>query len=211
MFAINQPVRAEISLYRLLINNLPNSAAALFDDTLRIIIAGGDLMPLFGLPGDIEGRHVSEIFNPQENELLSHWFVAALTGTPTATVWPSGDKVFNITVRRLSTAPGTPALGIVVVQDLHALTAEQSARLDEKYERASIAKDLEMIQTKARVIERILHEFRNPLAAAGSSADLLDSYGDAMPAEKRRKHVRVINEEIHRIAAILDDILTVIS
>lgn len=211
MFAVNKPVRAEQSLFHLLLNNLPNSAAALFDDSLRIVIAGGELLPSLELGADIEGRHVAELFSAPETDLITRWFAAALNGVPTVMAWPWRDKLLNITIRRVTAEGVKPVLGIVAVQDLRALTAEQSARLDEEYERATVTKDLEVMQTKARLIERILHEFRNPLAAAGSSAELLDSYGDAMPAEKRRKHVRIINAEVHRLAAILDDILTLLS
>jgi signal transduction histidine kinase len=212
MLGLQNTIRADQSLLRLLLNHLPHCAAALFDRDLRIVCAGGELLSTFGFGPDTEGRLVTEIFNPERAEMLTHWFVTALQGETMNTTWPYADKVLNIKVRPVRGASiGTQPLGVCIVQDLQALTAAQADELREEHNRASVLKDLELMQTKARVIERILHEFRNPLASVASSADILNKYGDSIPDEKRQEHIERIIGEAHRLAGILDDILTLFS
>jgi signal transduction histidine kinase len=209
MLGLQSTPRTNQTVLRLLLNHLPHSAAALFDRDLRIICVGGELLPAIGLSHDTEGRLISEIFDPEPADRLTRWFMTALQGETVHTTWPIADKLLNITVRPVhgATVESQP-IGVCIVQDLQALTTAQTDELREEHQRASVMKDLELMQTKARVIERILHEFRNPLATVASSADILDKYGDSMPSEKRREHVERINDEVHRLAGILDDILT---
>jgi signal transduction histidine kinase len=211
MTGLTTSTRSEPTLLRLLFNNLPNSAAALFDRDLRIVCAGGDLLPGIGITPEAEGRTVAELFDPERADMLTHWFMPALQGQTVVTTWPYADKLLNITVRPVINGAGAMPLGVVIVQDLKALTGAQADELREEHQRASVRKDLELMQTKARLIERILHEFRNPLASVASSADILTQYGDSMPAEKRHQHVTRISGEAHRLAEILDDILTLLA
>ena len=51
------------------------------------------------------------------------------------------------------------------------------------------------------------HQFRTPLSAILSSAELIDHYGDHWPPEKRRTHTLRIQEATQRLTEMLDDIL----
>ena len=138
--------------------------------------------------------------------------MSALQGESMTTTWPLQERLLYITVRPIrSTQADNQPLGAVIVHDVQSISSAQTDELREEHKRASIMKDLELMQTKARIIERILHEFRNPLATVASSADILNKYGDSMPSEKRRDHVNRISSEVHRLASILDDILTLFS
>lgn len=208
MMGLLNSTRSEQTLLRLLFSHLPHSAAALFDKDLRLICVGGELLPAIGIQPESEGRLLTEVFEPEPADMLTHWFVAALRGETMHTTWPYDERLLNITVRPVHGGLDGQPLGVCIVQDIQALTAAQASELREEHQRASVLKDLELMQTKARVIERILHEFRNPLATVASSADILGQYGDAMPEDKRREHIARINGGARRVAAILDDILT---
>lgn len=210
MLGLQSTTRTNQTALRLLLNHLPHSAAALFDRDLRIVCAGGELMPALGVSAELEGMLVSELFEPDRADLVTRWFMSALQGETMHTTWPfKEDRLLSITVRPVRGAKlDNEPFGMVVVQDIQPLTSVQTNELREEHKRVSVMKDLELMQTKARIIERILHEFRNPLASVASSADILDKYGDSMPSEKRREHVERISDEVHRLAGILDDILT---
>lgn len=213
MLGLHGTPRTDQALLRLLLNHLPHCAAAIFDRDLRIVCAGGELLPALGVTADIEGKYVSELFEPDRADLVTRWFMSALQGEAMHTTWPfNEERLLSITVRPVRGAKGdNQPLGAVIVQTVQPVSSAQTNELREEHKRASMLKDLELMQTKARIIERILHEFRNPLATVASSAELLRAYGDAMPDEKRNEHVERISSEAHRLAHILDDILTLFS
>ena len=212
MLGLQNTSRVEQSFLRLLLNHLPHSAAALFDRDLRFICVGGELLPALGLGADTEGRLVSELFDPETADRMTRWFISALQGETMHTTWPIGDKLLNITVQPVRGANvNSQPVGVCIVQDMQALTEAQAEELRAEHMRACVLKDLDLMQTKARVIERILHEFRNPLASVASSADILTQYGDSMPDEKRHEHIERISSDAHRLADILDDILTLLT
>lgn len=212
MLGLQSSTRTDHTLLRLLLNHLPHSAAAMFDRDLRIIVAGGEMLPILMPNADIQGKQVSELFEADRADLVTRWFIAALQGDTTQVTWPLNERLLSITVRPVRGAHiDNQPVGAVIVQDVKAMTSAHTDELREEHRRASVMKDLELMQTKARVIERILHEFRNPLASVASSADILDKYSDTMPSEKRREHVERISADAHRLAGILDDILTLLS
>lgn len=212
MLGLQNATRTDQSLIRLLLDHVPNSAAALFDRDLRVICAGGELLPALSSGTDVQGKLVSELFNPDRADMVTRWFMSALHGETMSTTWPLQERLLYITVRPIRCTQAEPQpLGAVIVHDVQSISSAQTDELREEHKRASVMKDFELMQTKARVIERILHEFRNPLASVASSADILNKYGDAMPSEKRRDHVNRIGSEVHRLASILDDILTLFS
>ncbi|NDJ62751.1 MAG: PAS domain S-box protein [Chloroflexi bacterium] len=63
---------------------------------------------------------------------------------------------------------------------------------------------------KSKMMMRISHEFRTPLATIRSSSDLLERYFEKMTSDQRRERFRHIKAEIRRIAAMLDDLTQVV-
>lgn len=209
MLALQTRSHTDQALLTLLINQLPYSAVALFDRDLRILCSGGELLPALGVHRDIQGQQVCDLFEPDRADLVTRWFMDALRGETIQTTWPLNERLLSITVRPVSGASiDMQPLGAVIVQDIQPFTRMQTDELREEHKRAAVLKDLELMQTKAQVIERILHEFRNPLASVASSAEILNKYGDAMPAAKQHEHIERISSEVHRLAGILDNILT---
>ena len=67
----------------------------------------------------------------------------------------------------------------------------------------------ELNELKTRFISTTSHEFRTPLTAILSSADLLELYGRNWPAEKYLKHTNQIRRSVKYMTELLDDILTI--
>jgi PAS domain S-box-containing protein len=72
--------------------------------------------------------------------------------------------------------------------------------------RVAFRKEQELSGLKSRMMERIAHEFRTPLAIIQTSATLLDRYRERLPEERRNNHFRRIGKQIQHISSMLDDI-----
>jgi len=72
----------------------------------------------------------------------------------------------------------------------------------------ALAREKELGELKSRFISMTSHEFRTPLATIQAASDLLKNYGDKMTAEKRRERLDKIQQEIRKMTAMLEEVLT---
>lgn len=73
----------------------------------------------------------------------------------------------------------------------------------------ALAKEKELNELKTRFISMASHEFRTPLTAILSSADLLELYGRKWSDEKNLKHTSQIRRSVKYMTELLDDVLTI--
>jgi signal transduction histidine kinase len=64
-------------------------------------------------------------------------------------------------------------------------------------------------EVATRFVSMLSHEFRNPLAAIQSSAELLKKYGGRMTDERKCEHMDKIQVQVKQIVDLLDTILSV--
>lgn len=74
---------------------------------------------------------------------------------------------------------------------------------------SALAKERELNELKTRFISMTSHEFRTPLTAILSSADLLELYGRKWSDEKNFKHTNQIRRSVKYMTELLDDVLTI--
>jgi PAS domain S-box-containing protein len=107
------------------------------------------------------------------------------------------------------------AITRVALEDIHAfefcafirdITQRKQAEEDV---RASLEKQRELNQLKARFITMASHEFRTPLATILSSTELLEHYIDRLPANDRADLFRSIGQAVRRMTSMLEDILII--
>ena len=72
---------------------------------------------------------------------------------------------------------------------------------------ALLAKEREVTEMKTRFISVTSHEFRTPMAAAMGSAELLANHLERLTPAKRAELLNRITIALHRMAAMLDEIL----
>ncbi|MBL8516966.1 MAG: PAS domain S-box protein [Betaproteobacteria bacterium] len=72
---------------------------------------------------------------------------------------------------------------------------------------SSLERQKELNLLKSRFVSMTSHEFRTPLAAILSSAELLRHYSDRMPASERQELLESIEKAVGRMTAMLDDVL----
>ncbi|HRE18121.1 MAG TPA: PAS domain S-box protein, partial [Rhodocyclaceae bacterium] len=75
--------------------------------------------------------------------------------------------------------------------------------------RMALAKQKELNLLKSRFVSMTSHEFRTPLAAILSSAELLRHYSDRMPPEEKEELFESIEASIGRMTQMLDNILII--
>ncbi len=73
--------------------------------------------------------------------------------------------------------------------------------------RQALERERELNDLKSRFSSMVSHEFRTPLSVILSSSDLLRSYSDRMTPERRDQQLESIQQQVRRLANMLDDIL----
>jgi PAS domain S-box-containing protein len=89
--------------------------------------------------------------------------------------------------------------------------AEDALRKSEKELRKLLEKEKELSQLKSRFVTMASHEFRTPLSAILSSADLIELYAKKYASasdDKKLKHVGRIKAAVHNLTNILNDFLS---
>lgn len=91
-----------------------------------------------------------------------------------------------------------------VIWTLLDLTQRRKA---EQETRNALAQQKELNELRSRFVAMTSHEFRTPLAAILSSAELLGHYGERMALQERQEVLRTIESSVHRMANMLDRVL----
>lgn len=90
---------------------------------------------------------------------------------------------------------------------LNFLTDVTERRQVEQEMRNALARERELSELKSRFVAVASHEFRTPLAAILSSVELLDNYGDRLPADERQEMLTQIKIGVARMNDMVDQVL----
>ncbi len=75
--------------------------------------------------------------------------------------------------------------------------------------RRALEKQRELADLKSRFVSMTSHEFRTPLAAIQSSAELLRDYWQRLPEDERAELVGIIAASVRRMSGMLDNVLAI--
>ncbi len=75
--------------------------------------------------------------------------------------------------------------------------------------RRALEKERELSELKSRFVSMTSHEFRTPLATILSSAELLQDYGDRLPAAEKAELIDHVKAAVARMTQMLDDVLVI--
>lgn len=100
--------------------------------------------------------------------------------------------------------PADAAMGVIWT----CLDVSERRRAEENIRRA-LDQQRELNELKSRFVSMTSHEFRTPLAAILSSAQLMRLYGERLPAAEKEELVGGIEDGVQRMTKMLDDILVI--
>ncbi|HTP96440.1 MAG TPA: PAS domain S-box protein, partial [Burkholderiales bacterium] len=75
--------------------------------------------------------------------------------------------------------------------------------------RNTLEQERELGELKSRFVSMTSHEFRTPLATILSSAELLQDYGERLPAQEKAELTQHIRSAVARMTHMLDDVLMI--
>lgn len=96
-----------------------------------------------------------------------------------------------------------PANLVAIVHDItHIKNAEKRIL-------AALEAEKELGELRSRFISTTSHEFRTPLAIISSSTGILKKYWPKLDSQRRGQHLERIQESVHHMVELLDDVLTI--
>jgi signal transduction histidine kinase/HAMP domain-containing protein len=75
--------------------------------------------------------------------------------------------------------------------------------------RLTLERQIELNELKTRFVSMTSHEFRTPLSAILSSAELIRDYGSRLPADECRELINGITSAVRRMSQMLDNVLLI--
>lgn len=96
--------------------------------------------------------------------------------------------------------------GTLVMRDIRERERMQQLALERERLQTALAKETELSSLKSRMMVRIAHEFRTPLAVIQLAVENLHRHLDKMSPAQRDAKAATIASEIHAITMMLDDI-----
>lgn len=73
----------------------------------------------------------------------------------------------------------------------------------------ALVKERELNELKTKFLSLVSHEFKTPLSGILTSATLVGKYTESNQQEKRDKHLKTIQGEVHHLNTILNDFLSI--
>ncbi|MBD2652362.1 MULTISPECIES: PAS domain S-box protein [Synechocystis] len=172
--------------------------------------AGQSLMGLENLEA-AQSTYLSEYVSP---EYLNFWQTEIIPQVFRAGAWEG-----EFSLQHYQTAAEIPVTASVfLLQDgngqhpanlvaiVHDITHIKNA---EKRILAALETEKELGELRSRFISTTSHEFRTPLAIISSSTGILKKYWSKLDGQRRGQHLERIQESVHHMVELLDDVLTI--
>lgn len=87
----------------------------------------------------------------------------------------------------------------------------EQAKIQQAALEVALQKERELSDLKLRMMTRIAHEFRTPLAIISASGDLLIHHFDKLTPEKRERHLNSISTQMRQLSDLLSGISLVVT
>jgi signal transduction histidine kinase len=99
---------------------------------------------------------------------------------------------------------------LVVFRDISDRLEREKSDIENERLRINLQKERELNQLKTKMMVRISHEFRTPLAIVLTSIEIMDKYQDRLNANQRHDKFRQVRQQIEYITTMLDNIQLIV-
>jgi PAS domain S-box-containing protein len=192
-----------------ILNNTSDAVIVLGVD-YRILKVNPAFIELFGYQqDDIFGHPLIEFFAGEESLKLIEALSKVMADQPVKRIELPGHHQNGTEVRvdvGLSAVKDEQNYITNIVCTLADITERNRA---EQELRQALEKQTELNELKTRFVSMVSHDFRTPLAIILSSAETLQFYSDHLDDEKKVERFGRIRNQVSRMVALLDDLLTI--
>lgn len=184
----------------------------------RIVVASRSFEQILGYPPEtLVGKPAPDLVHPDDLDLYLSARQAAIddkSGKYTVTARlldVYGSPVWIESRSTLLYEPDGRYTGWVnVSRDITEQRQLQAALVEREKLKTALEKELELSRLKSRMMERVAHEFRTPLAVIQLTSDILVRYGDRLNPEQKIQKSGVLKSTIQRFTDMLDEINVVV-
>ena len=192
-------LQKDISLYRILANNIPDINLFMFDRELQFILAEGNEMKNNGFAReDFEGKKLSEIPGKQIKRIWEPLFRSALTGEEISSEYKYNNYFYLIWVIPIRNSADDIYSVVAITQNItdDKLTEQKLKKSKDEAEKAS--------QAKSDFLARVSHEIRTPLnAILGFTEQLKQTELN----DKQTNFINIIDKSSEHLLSLINDIL----
>lgn len=193
-----------------LIKALPDLMFRMSADGIYLDYYAADPNELLVPPEVFLGKHIAEVLPPELSPMFIEGIATALKTHETLQFeYPLviQDETVYFEARLVRVNDNEV---VTVVRNITDRKRAEQSRLESERLRFALHQEREFSHLKTKMMERISHEFRTPLAVIQSSADLLGRYLDRLSEQSRLARLNVIQGEIQHLAHMLDSIMTLV-
>lgn len=192
-------LQTDLSLYRLLANNIPDINLFIFDENLQFILAEGSEMKNNDLSrDDFEQNTLYEFPDKDLRKIWVPLFESALRGKERSAEYQFNNYHYNIWVLPVYTRKNKIFTGVAITQNITE-DKQIKRKLKKSKEEAERAN-----QSKTDFLARVSHEIRTPLNAILGFAEQL-KLTDLNSSQE--EYVNIINKSSEHLLSLINDIL----
>ncbi len=187
------------------VSSTPIILLAIDQNGVITLLQGQGLNALSINPDQLIGISLFEITGGEETSLrmsLREDFLRALSGEEVNSTIVRSGLSFAVHFAALRSKTGEITGAIAVAADM-------TQRLEAERLRVELEKEQEIIALRERFITIASHDFRTPLTVIKMAANMLETYFDRMPAERRSVKLQQINVQVDRMTHLLNNALAV--
>lgn len=197
----------EQKLFLQLLHNYPDGALSIIDKQFNFVITGGSLHnELASNPFELIGKEIYPKLSDRVRQLIKTQLRKVFKGESIAAL--ELPNLLKGEFYIMDAFPVTAQDGRIVYAGVMIRNITFLKKAEEEL-KASLKKEQELGEMKSRFITLASHEFRTPLSAVLTSAQLLKNYKAADAQAKIDKHIGRIISSVQRLTDILDDFQTV--
>lgn len=214
-YQVTRALEASEARFRLIMEN-SHEGIILTNEQAQILMVNPAACRIFGRnEAEMLGSKRSDLMD--ETEARFHNFSdevkktrhgqCELTGFhPDHTAFP-----IEVSISLFASQDGKEQLGSMSIRDMSEHHRYQLALIEQERLKMALSKEAELSQLKTRMMERIAHEFRTPLAIIQASTESLEAYHERFTAEQRAVKFKKIYMQVQHLTGIMEQIGLVMS